>query len=391
MYIDSLIQMALQNTWQVPEVSQNGSADAGEGTTGPSFQELLAQSRDSRTETSRGQADAGKAEEAPQDKEESELPDQKKQDNTSSEVAMLDLSALFRPQILTQAEAVPAVQTAESGVEAVQVVTTTAATAPQSGESTPVVQTGAAAETEAPAVQTVQTPLTDTNTEPKTETAPEESSAVQALPTEETAVPQQTENNTSEEPSQDLTGNETGRSKTDTDTGNAVVEGMQMPLFREVENTPVRVGDTVVDMTAPDSEVENNLSSALKGAVEQGAQHVEIRLSPADLGTVVAEFTSSPEGALHVVLHAENEHTARLLSDHVSALSLLLQDGSHGEVRVEVAQPQSEQSAWQQPDQDGGQHQQQQQQPRRNTPPQETESFLHQLRLGLVQMEGENA
>ena len=64
----------------------------------------------------------------------------------------------------------------------------------------------------------------------------------------------------------------------------------------------------------------------------------------------------------------------------------MLQDSSHSEVRVEVPQPQQEQTPWQQPDQNGGQ-QQQQQQRQQNAPRRETESFLHQLRLGLVQME----
>lgn len=375
MYMDSLIQMALQSTWQLPEVSGNTAADSAEGTAGPSFQELLEQSRDNHAENTAGQTENGGAAEAPQDGEEPICPDQKEE--PSGDVALLDLSLLLRPQLATQTEVTPDVQMTEGGVEAVQTVATAATAVPESEGNTPQTQLGAAVEAETPVTQTAQS---------SGDTAAETGS-VQTLPADGAAVSQQTENGTSEEPSQDLTGSETGRSQSGADTGDAVVEGMQTPLFREVESTPVRVGDAVVDMTAPSGEVEQSLSRALKGAVEQGAQHVEIRLNPADLGTVVAEFTSSPEGVLHVVLHAENEHTARLLSDHASALSLLLQDGGRAEVRVEVAQPQSEQNAWQQPDQDGGQRQQQQQQQRRNTPPQESESFLHQLRLGLVQQE----
>ena len=375
MYMDSLIQMALQSTWQLPEVSGNTAADSAEGSTGPSFQELLEQSRDNHAENTAGQTENGGTAEAPQDGEEPIRPDQKEE--PSGDVALLDLSLLLRPQLVTQTEVTPDIQMTEGGVEAVQTVATAATAVPESEGNTPQTQLGAAVEAETPVTQTAQS---------SGDTAAETGS-VQTLPADGTAVSQQTENGTSEEPSQDLTGSKTGRSQSGADTGDAVVEGMQTPLFREVESTPVRVGEAVVDMTAPPGEVEQSLSSALKGAVEQGAQHVEIRLNPADLGTVVAEFTSSPEGVLHVVLHAENEHTARLLSDHASALSLLLQDGGRAEVRVEVAQPQSEQNAWQQPDQDGGQRQQQQQQQRRNTPPQESESFLHQLRLGLVQQE----
>lgn len=214
---------------------------------------------------------------------------------------------------------------------------------------------------------------------------------------EQTALPQQAaeavapagdQADTAQDLAQQLTQSDPRQEKNQP-TEDAAVQSWHTPLFRDVEATPVRVGDAPVDMTAPAQDVENTLGSALKGAVEQGDQFLEIRLSPANLGNVVAEFTRSPEGALHVVLRAETEQAAKLLSSHASALSLMLQDSSHSEVRVEVPQPQQEQTPWQQPDQNGGQQQQQQQQQQRqqNAPRRETESFLHQLRLGLVQME----
>ena len=85
-------------------------------------------------------------------------------------------------------------------------------------------------------------------------------------------------------------------------------------------------------------------------------------------------------------LRAENSEAAKLLGDHAGALGALLQDSTHGSVRVEVPQPQQEPSPWQQPDQQSGQ-QQQQQQHHRPAPQQEAESFLHQLRLGLTEAE----
>ena len=130
--------------------------------------------------------------------------------------------------------------------------------------------------------------------------------------------------------------------------------------------------------------MEQSLGKALNRGLDDGAQRLEIQLSPANLGTVTAEFIRSPEGALHVVLRAENPESAKLLGDHAGALGLLLQDGTRGEVRVEVPQPQQDQQPWQHPDQEGGRQQQQQQQ-QRHVPRQETESFLHQLRLGLVE------
>lgn len=158
----------------------------------------------------------------------------------------------------------------------------------------------------------------------------------------------------------------------------------QAPLFRQTEQMPVKVGESVtVDTAAPAAELEQSLGNALERGLENGEQHLEIRLSPEHLGTVTAEFDRSPEGTLHVVLRAENPEAAKLLGDHAGALGLLLQDGHQGQVRVEVPQPRQDQQFWQQQNQEGGRQQQQQQQ-QRHAPQQDTESFLHQLRLGLV-------
>ena len=156
-------------------------------------------------------------------------------------------------------------------------------------------------------------------------------------------------------------------------------------LFTQTEEMPVKVGESVeVDTTAPAPELENALGKALTKGLEDGSQRLEIRLTPANLGTVTVEFTQSPEGTLHVVLRAENPEAAKLLDHHAGALGLLLQDNSQAEVRVEVPQPQQNQQLWQQNQQQNGQNQQQQQQQQRQTPQQEADSFLHQLRLGLV-------
>lgn len=158
----------------------------------------------------------------------------------------------------------------------------------------------------------------------------------------------------------------------------------QTPVFRQTEQMPVKVGESVtVDTAAPPAQLEQSLGKALERGLENGEQHLEIRLSPEHLGTVTAAFDRSPEGALHVVLRAENPEAAKLLEDHAGALGLLLQDGNHGQVRVEVPQPRQDQQSWQQQNQEGGRQQQQQQQ-QRHAPQQDTETFLHQLRLGLV-------
>lgn len=154
-------------------------------------------------------------------------------------------------------------------------------------------------------------------------------------------------------------------------------------LFGELEQAPVRVGDAPVDMTRPAQQVEQQLNLRLQSALERGSDQLTIRLDPAELGTVVAKFTTTPEGVLHVVLHAESEQTARILQEHAPALGLLLQENSQSQVQVQVTQPQQEQTGWQQDGQNGGQ--QQRQHNRREPDRKESESFLHQLRLGLVQ------
>lgn len=161
--------------------------------------------------------------------------------------------------------------------------------------------------------------------------------------------------------------------------------GGETRVFSQTEHMPVKVGEAV-DTTAPAPQLEQALEQNLSRGLEDGAQHLEIRLTPEHLGTVEAEFTRAADGTLHVVLRAENSEAAKLLGDHAGALGALLQDSTHGSVRVEVPQPQQEPSPWQQPDQQSGQ-QQQQQQHHRPAPQQEAESFLHQLRLGLTEAE----
>ena len=174
------------------------------------------------------------------------------------------------------------------------------------------------------------------------------------------------------------------------DTPDAVVvqgSGAGQPLFREVEATPVKVGDAPVLDTASE-QFDADLSRTLMGALEQGQQKVELRLSPEHLGNLTVELTRGEAGILQVVLRAENEQTAHLLREHASTLSLMLQGSGQGEVRVEVPQPQESERPWQQPDQQNGQQEnrqshQQERQPRQE----EAEDFLHQLRLGLFQPE----
>ena len=377
---DMLLQMTLQSTWQMSQATQGAgqAANTQDQQGGMSFQDLLDQRREDMTQT-------GKEDTSLKDSQGDQNVGTSEKTDKDPQNAMEVVAAAAAPMLYSDLTPVPANFVEETGSAESPVISAVTM-------EVPVV-------TDVQAVQTAQTPveaggevLPQLQQEPQTVQQPETAADVQAAPASvpETA-PQSadTQSGTQENLTQDMTQSAAAQTGND-ESKDVTVESFQTPLFQNVEATPVRVGDgETVDMTAPAQEVDQSLGDMLKTALDQGEQHLEIKLSPANLGTVTAEFTRTPEGVLHVVLHAETEQTARLLSDHASSLGLILQDNTHSEVRVQVAQPQENQSAWQHPDQDGGQQQQQQshQQQQHNTPRQETETFLHQLRLGLVQKE----
>lgn len=388
---DMLLQMTLQSTWQLPQVSQSAGQTANsQSQTGTTFQDLLNQRReDLQTGQDEGGVKEPEAGETPavqpSEDEDQEDEDQVDLQAVASEAAPMLLSDL----VPVQENFVE--QTGPAGGPAVQTVTLEAAapdgqTAQMTVQAPVQTQQAVQPQTQVQeqpqqAVQAQETAVQPQNPQTQAQTAPAAVPQGQE-PVVQTAQPQ---TGAQQDLPQDLTQSAAPQSETES-LQDVTVEHFQTPLFREVESTPIRVGDgEAVDMTAPTQEVDRSLGDLLKNAVDQGEQRLEIKLSPANLGSVTAEFIRSPEGVLHVVLHAETEQTAKLLSDHASTLGIILQDSTRGEVRVQVAQPQENQSAWQHPDQEGGQQQQQRSQ-QQNTSRQEGESFLHQLRLGLVQM-----
>ena len=373
---DMLLQMTLQSAWQLPELSQSSGQTASDNQ-GTSFQDLLAQRQESLNKPGSGKTESQKPQEGAED---TEKPVQ--DDSMPGKEAVLQNLLLGTPLMLEN----PTVGVPQEMIQQPVQTAETAAVLPAAvlPQQSGVVQ----AEGEAAQGVTLPQQANPIQTQPSAEAGAEPETAAVAFPkVGEAVTPTGTEPDAADTQPRDMAQSLPRQEQTQ-EPEPAVVTHWQTPLFQDVEASPVRVGDTVVDMTAPAQEVQTALGDALKGAAEQGEQHLEIQLSPANLGKVVAEFTRSPEGILHVVLRAETEQTAKLLSDHAPTLSLMLQDSSRGEVRVEVPQPQQNQSAWQQPDQDGGGRQQQQQQ-QQHAPRQETESFFHQLRLGLVQMEEE--
>lgn len=160
-------------------------------------------------------------------------------------------------------------------------------------------------------------------------------------------------------------------------------------LFREVETTPIKVGENYqLDTTSP--EMDAKLTNLIDDAAAQGLQKLEIQLTPEHLGKIVVELTQNTDGALQIVIHAANAKSTGLLSQHLDSLNSALQNLGHNQVHVEVERNQDNASAQQQPfqqaDPDGrGQRQEQQQQNKQSQ--NESNDFLQQLRLGLFSLD----
>lgn len=356
------LELAIQNTRQVQAPQTNTTKTDGNEQSATGFQDLLDQCRKELSgtadQTTGSEPTAGKDPEndknGPQTAEQLEamaqlalpaifpqatqIPVENLQQSTAASVveAVAAPQALGQQAGIQQAEAMPGNEQPQS---------------PQTGEAT------------APVMSSAETVITPVQAEGETQSA-----------AADTRLPEQSQPKTDNQNNSD--------SQLD---ASVISNSWSTALFGEMDQAPVRVGDSPVDMTQSAQQVQQDLSTRLQSALERGEDHLVIQMKPENLGTVVAEFTRSPEGTLHVVLHAQREQTAQLLQEHAPALGMLLQDNTHGEVQVQVTQPQQEQAAWQQDGQNGGQQQQRQQQQRRNPNQNESESFLHQLRLGLVQ------
>lgn len=159
---------------------------------------------------------------------------------------------------------------------------------------------------------------------------------------------------------------------------------VEQPVFHETQSVPVKVGERyeVVDTQQP--EMDDQLANVIRSAAQTGQEHVEIRLNPQNLGSLVIEMTKDTNGVLQVVLHASTPKAEGLLNQHLSGLHTALQGYGQEEVRLEVQRnDQSEQQHFRQADPDGrGQHQNRQQQERHE---EQTggEEFMQKLRLGL--------
>jgi len=164
----------------------------------------------------------------------------------------------------------------------------------------------------------------------------------------------------------------------DVDQGQAAKQ-----VFQDVKAAPVKVGESFEPQLAQD--VNEQITAQVIPALEQGETRVELQLTPEHLGTVKVEIVQSENGSLHIAITAQNSQTRNLLEKSADNLQSLLASRSQSTVRVEVQRQEENQP--QHNNYDGHNSQQQQQQQQEQHRPrsyQDSQDFLHQLRLGLV-------
>lgn len=186
-----------------------------------------------------------------------------------------------------------------------------------------------------------------------------------------------------------VTAGETGETGQETDTQDTPEETeAETPVFRDVREIPVKVGEAPVAEETREVPVEDQIGPRLAEALKTGDTRVEIQLAPESLGKVTVEVTLREDGTLHIALHAENSQTRGLLERSADNLMAMLGRDARQEVQVEVPRQQESQQQNFYDQQQGHERQQQQQQEHRRER-QGGEDFLHQLRLGLVPGDGE--
>lgn len=373
----NLTQLLTQMSWMAGAVAQStlpaGPAQTEPHDRGDSFQSLLEDKRaqadrpaDGQRPEQSGQTDREPQQTAPEDPGQ---PEQAQPDQQAAILGLplmtagLDPMPLYQLQpaapeegaaqpVLLQPEGLPAPRMPQTGEP------------PQGGAVLP--QTGQTPET---AVRSDGTALPQTG-----ETAPSQPQPIRDLtaPASQSGGGQAQSGQT-----------EGGTQARDLPDGAAVQTAQAMPQLRDLEPSAVRVGEGE-PLEASSSQLDGQLSQTILKTAAEGESAVRVALTPEHLGSVVVELTRDSRGVLHVVLTAEREQTLHLLRDHADTLGLMLQNGGQGEVRLEVNRAQEGQHTWQQPDPNGGQQEQQnpRQQPRQ--PREESEDFLHQLRLGLA-------
>ncbi len=359
--IDSILT-AIQTAPQ----TQTAQSAGGKRAPSDDFRKLM----DRQTHTAE---DAQAADKAPRPQaEEKEAP-------MEGETAPFEDERELEQQMVLAAMAV--VQSPATAVEAPVTVPEEAAVAvaPAAAEAVQTVETALPRQ-----VQSVQTredtPVqTVQDQQPQAQEAPAAEQAVQAETPETQARPQEQEDPTDQ--GSDAPAAERPAEARQEEEAPRQVE-TEAPVFREVREIPVKVGEAPRTEKAP---VAQQILPKVHQALADGETHVELQLEPESLGKISVELVMRRDGGLVVQIHAENSRTESLLAKDAGNLAALIGRDAAQEVRVEVPrQEDSQRQDLYDQQQQQRQQQQQQQQQRQERRGGSSEDFLHQLRLGLV-------
>jgi flagellar hook-length control protein FliK len=365
----SLLQSSMVQTQQTTTANEGNGKDSD-------FQTLL-KDKYQTTADSNTSAQAGNAvkEKFPTAKQSNKQED----DPLTQEWACAQFLAMDA-QVFTPQIQMPEQQTVEPEVLATDALTTVDPV----GEA---LNTAAAVQQEQQPVQLEQpnTEVVKDDAAPTVDTADTAVSTVETVPVD--TAPAQAKTDTQQE-SSDLPTDKEDDSRFEVTDAAA---GAAQPVFRDVEPIMIKVGEApAAEDTQQTSDVEQQLVQPLTDALAKGESKVEVKLTPESLGTVTLEVTQQKDGALHVVLNADNSHTRALLQEHAENLQNLLGNQNQKNVQVEVSRQENAQQHAADYNSKNGHGQQggyQQEQQKHHT--QSDEDFLQQLRLGLIPLDGE--
>lgn len=175
-------------------------------------------------------------------------------------------------------------------------------------------------------------------------------------------------------------------------TAEQPVEAQATPLFERVDAPVVKVAEAPRPVELEAGDGIEQLGRELGGFVVNRVENnrVEITLTPENLGKLTVEITRGTDGTLNIVLHTASERAANLLEKGADGLRQMLAANAQRDVQVQVRGNEETQQQFLNPDgQNEQQRQGQQQQGRRREERQNAQDFMQQLRLGLVEVNGD--
>lgn len=365
-----LVQTAMQQSR--PSSSTGSKKDANDS----SFRDMLAQKQqnNSTQQSSSSRGDAVKTENGQQATGQQTGNQQNPAGvdaETQQNAQMLAAAAMLAQMVLPQTEQAVIVPQGVEQTVAVQTAEVVQAAPVETVAAVPVVQQ-AEVEAEMPQIMP-QTQQPQQTVEAAVQNAPQQQVVVQEETAQQTPMQQDNAQQNVEQP------------KMTDDQPEVVMTKAETPLFRDVEAVPVKVGENtpVVDTEAPDMEAKL-ADTVAKAELKQVGDKIEIQLEPHNLGRITIEMTQK-DGQMGLMIHTENAKTANLLSQHSQGLAVLVENRTNQPVQIYVQQEQPQQPQYD--GHNGQQPQEQQQQNRQHQDKDEQDSFLGQLRLGLVQLQ----